>query len=334
MTASCAGPGPAGLRFAGRRAQRRDCPVVSRPSRPRRRAAVASTAVGVVAGLLAVAFVIRALVRDRDTIRAALDIASPAWIALGLGLAAVGMLAIALPWQAVLAVLGGRLRTSQVVARYFVGELGKYIPGGVWPVLGRGELARRGGVARPAAYGSVLLSLASLYLAATLVVVAGLPAAIGDQSRWWLAALVVLPLGVLALHPRVLGTVVTLVGRALRRPIDVVVPSWREAVLLVVRYVPAWLAIGAATWAVARSLDPSAQLVDVGTAAVLSWIVGFVVVPVPGGVGVREAAFVAAAGSLDPGVAAVVAVVTRVLFVAVDATGAAVGSLLLRAPDE
>ncbi len=321
-------------RFAGRPVHRRDCPVVSRPNSPRRRAAVVSTAVGIGAGIVAVAFVIRALLRDRDTIRAALDVASPAWIALGLVLAAVGMIAIALPWRAVLAVLGGRLPTSQVVARYFVGELGKYVPGGVWPVLGRGELANRAGVPRPAAYGSVLLSLASLYLAAAFVVVAGLPAAVSDQSRWWLAALVLVPLGLLALHPRVVGAVVTLLGRLLRRPVDVAVPSWRQAVLLVVRYVPAWLAIGAATWAVARSLDPSAQLVDVGTAAVLSWIVGFVVVPVPGGVGVREAAFVAAAGSLDPGVAAVVAVVARVLFVAVDATGAAVGSLLLRAPAE
>ncbi len=322
-------------RFAGRPVHRRDCPVVSRPNSPRRRAAVVSTVVGIGAGTVAVAFVIRALLRDRSTIRAALDVASPAWIALGLLLAAVGMVAIALPWRAVLAVLGGgRLPTSQVVARYFVGELGKYVPGGVWPVLGRGELANRAGVPRPAAYGSVLLSLASLYLAAAFVVVAGLPAAVSDQSRWWLGALVLVPLGVFALHPRVVGAVVTLLGRVLRRPVDVVVPSWREAVLLVVRYVPAWLAIGTATWAVARSLDPSAQLLDVGTAAVLSWIVGFVVVPVPGGVGVREAAFVAAAGSLDPGVAAVVAVVARVLFVAVDATGAAIGSLLLRAPAE
>ena len=62
----------------------------------------------------------------------------------------------------------------------------------------------------------------------------------------------------------------------------------------------------------------------------LSWIVGFVLVPVPGGVGVREAAFVAAAGSLDPGIAAATAVAARALFVVVDALGAALGTLALR----
>jgi glycosyltransferase 2 family protein len=67
---------------------------------------------------------------------------------------------------------------------------------------------------------------------------------------------------------------------------------------------------------------------------VLSWIVGFVLVPVPGGVGVREAAFVAAAGSLDPGIAAATAVAARALFVLVDALGAALGALALRRAGE
>lgn len=303
---------------------------MSRPASNRRRATVVSTAIGVVAGLLAGAFVVRALLRDRDTIEDALDVAEPGWILLALALAAVGMVAIAVPWRAVLGVLGGSLSLTQIVARYFVGELGKYLPGGVWPILGRGELARRAGVPRPAAYGSVLLSLAALYLAAMLVVAVGLPTIVGGDGSEWLLALVLLPIGVVALHPRVLGAVVALLARITRRPLDVVIPSWGTAVFLVVRYVPAWLAIGGATWAVARSLDPSAAIFDVGTAAVLSWIVGFVVVPVPGGVGVREAAFVAAASSLDPGLAAVVAVVTRVLFVVVDAVGAGVGSTMLR----
>ena len=303
---------------------------MSEPPSERRRARLVSTAIGVVAGLLAVGFVVRALLRDRDTISDALAVASLGWIALGLVLAAVGMVAIAVPWRNVLEVLGGRLSTADVVARYFVGELGKYLPGGVWPILGRGELARRAGVPRPAAYGSVLLSLAALYLAASVVVIAGLPAVVSDDGAGTLAPLVLLPLGILALHPAVVGAVIGLLARVARRPIDVQVPSWSTSVALVVRYVPAWLAIGGATWAVARSLDTDAALLDVGTAAVLSWIVGFVVVPVPGGVGVREAAFVAAAGSLDPGVAAVAAVVARILFVVVDAVGAAVGSVSLR----
>jgi len=294
-------------------------------------AKAASGVVGLLIGGLAAAFVLRTLLRDREEIGDALAGASAGWLVLGFALAAVGMTAIALPWRRALNLLHADLPVGQLVARYYVGEIGKYLPGGVWPILGRGELARRHGVRRAAAYGSVALSLVALYLGAMFVVGAGLPALLaGGDGTGPIAVLLLLPLGVGCLHPAVIGGAITLVERVAKRRLDLAVPTWRASVTLVCLYVPAWLAIGAATWAVARALDPSADLTEVGVAAVLSWVVGFVLVPVPGGVGVREAAFVAAAGSLDPGIAAATALATRVLFVAVDALGAAIGSVALR----
>lgn len=297
------------------------------PSR-NRRARAASTVIGVVLALGAAAFVARALVRDRRQIGDALQDASLWWLALGALLAVVGMTAIAVPWRHALGMLGGDLPMRQVISRYYLGEIGKYVPGGVWPILGRGELAVRWGVRRPTAYGSVLLSLMALYLAAMLVAVAGLPSLLaGEDGAGPVAVLLLLPAGLAALHPRVLHWAIRLTERVAGRRIDVEPPPWRASVALVGRYVPAWLAIGGATWAVARSLDPGADLAEVGAAAVLSWLVGFVLVPVPGGVGVREAAFVAAAGSLAPGIAAATAIATRAIFIAVDAAGALIGSV-------
>ncbi len=304
---------------------------MSTPPARNRRTRVASSVVGVVLGLLAAGFVGRALVRDRDEIGDALQGAAFGWLALATLFAALGMVAIAVPWRRAIRMLGDDLPMRQVLSRYFVGEIGKYVPGGVWPILGRGELAVRWGMRRPTAYGSVLLSLVALYLAAMLVAVAGLPVLLaGDDGSGPVAVLLLLPAGLVALHPRVLAAAIRLTERVAGRRIDVAPPTWRASVALVGRYVPAWIAIGAATWAVARSLDPGADVLEVGTAAVLSWLVGFVLVPVPGGVGVREAAFVAAAGSLDPGIAAATAVAARAIFVAVDAAGAALGSIALR----
>jgi glycosyltransferase 2 family protein len=309
--------------------------VTERASPPssHRRAKAASTSVGVVVALAAGAFVAQALLRNREEIGDALADAAPAWLVGAFATAAVGMIAIAVPWRRAIRLLGDDLPMAQVVARYFVGEIGKYLPGGIWPIVGRGELAHRWGLTRSGAYGSVLLSLFALYLAATFVVVAGLPVLLsGDDGSGPVVVLVMLPVGLAVLHPSVLERIVRIGERVVRRPIELVLPSWGASVGLVGRYVPAWLAIGGATWAVARSLDPSADLLEVGTAAVLSWLVGFVLVPVPGGVGVREAAFVAAAGSLDPGIAAAVAVAARAIFVTVDAVGAVIGSASLRRP--
>ena len=297
-----------------------------------RRGVQAASAVGVVVGAVAVAFVVRTLLRDREEIRAALDGAEPGWLVLALLLAAAGMTAIALPWRRALRLVGGDLPTGHVVARYYLGEIGKYVPGGVWPVLGRAELARRHGLPRTVAYSSVALSLATLYLCALFVVLLGLPALLaGDDGSGPVALVLLLPLGLVLLHPAVLRRGLSLAERATHRSIDVVIPSWRDIVTLVARYLPAWLAIGTATWSVARALDPHADLANVGAAAVLSWVVGFVLVPVPGGVGVREAAFIAAAGSLDPGIAAATAVLARAVFVTVDVVGALLGAAALRA---
>jgi glycosyltransferase 2 family protein len=287
----------------------------------------ASTAVGAGLALLAGFFVVRTLSRNWDEVRDALEQADLLGILGAFLLAGAGMTAIAFPWRRALRLLGGDLTYPEVVARYYLGEIGKYLPGGVWPVVGRGELAARAGVARTPAYGSVALSLGALYLAAMLVVLVGAPAILagasdgsGDRDRY-LWVLTLLPLGILTLHPWALERLRRLGEKLLRRPLHTTIPPWRESLALVVRYVPAWLLIGTATWAVARALGQDVGWLDVAAAAVLSWVVGFVLVPVPGGVGVREAVFIAAAG-FDPGVEAAVALVARVLFVIVDGGGA------------
>jgi glycosyltransferase 2 family protein len=110
------------------------------------------------------------------------------------------------------------------------------------------------------------------------------------------------------------------------RGADIAVPPWRATVGVVASYLPAWLGIWAATWCVARSLDPDAPLLRIGIATALSWTAGFVAVPVPAGAGVREAVFVAASG-LPLGLGATVAVGSRLIFLLVDVAGAGVAAL-------
>jgi uncharacterized membrane protein YbhN (UPF0104 family) len=215
---------------------------------------------------------------------------------------------------------------------YFMGEIGKYIPGGIWPVVGRGELARRGGLQRSAAYASVVLSLAALYLSAMLVTAVLVPLRFldaGDPAALWV--LVLLPVGLLLLHHRVLEWFVARAERLLRRDLPVQIPEWSASLGLVARYVPSWLLIGTATWCIARAFDAGVSWMTIAPAAILSWVVGFVLVPVPGGVGVREAAFVALVGTSVPSsTRATIAVAARLAFMLVDATGAAVGAALWR----
>jgi len=252
--------------------------------------------VGIAIALVCAAFVVARLADEWPDARHALASASVGWIALGVVLAAAGMVTVAFGWRAVLASLGHPLPERKVVGWYFAGEIGKYVPGAVWAVVGRGELATRGGVPRRAAYTSVAWSLALWYLVAAAFACGLAP--------WTFVAAALGLVALLAFRPGV--------------------------VPLLVRYVPAWLFIGAATWSMVRALDPHASLGRMLVITPAAWLAGFLVVPAPGGAGVREAAFVALAGGLEPGVAASAAVLARVAFVSVDAVGAAVGGRLSR----
>jgi uncharacterized membrane protein YbhN (UPF0104 family) len=291
----------------------------------RRTTAIASTVVGVGIALACAAFVAARLHRDWPEAREALTSMAPGWLVLAVVLAAAGMVAVALGWRAVLAELGHPHPTGRVVAWYFAGEIGKYLPGGVWPILGRGELARRGGVKRTAAYPSVALSLGVLYLASALVACVLLPFSLHDADGRVFFVLLLPPVGIACLHPAISARAEALAAKVLRRPLDVRVPTFGEALVLVARYVPAWILIGGGTWAVTRALDPHASFARIVMATAVSWLAGFLAVPVPGGVGVREAVFTALAGE-PSGVATSAAVVSRVVFVAVDAVGALVSA--------
>ena len=294
-------------------------------------AARVSTLIGALIALGGAAFVVTRIAGEWPQAREALQGASWGWLVPAGLAAAAGMAWFATSWRSCVRALGHDAPTRSVVGWYFLGQLGKYLPGGLWPLLGRGEMATRSGLPRPVAYNSVALSMAVTYLAAAVAVVILLPinASAGDGGTWWLLAAV--PVGVAVLHPAVLGRLLRIAERVLGDGAHPRIPPWTTSIRLIARHLPGWAAIGLATWLVAIAFDADAELVPVVAAGIFSWIVGFVAVPVPGGIGVREAAFVAAAGSLSPPIAATVAVVSRLLFMLVDAGGAAVAVGPLRA---
>ena len=292
----------------------------------RRGLAWLSTLVGLAIGGVTTYYVVRTLADEWPAASEALKGATIGWILIAAVAALLSMAGMGWGWGFVLRLFGVRVPAVRVVSWYFVGEMGKYLPGGVWTVLGRGELARRGGVPRTRAYASVAMSLAMLYLAALFVAAAFLPFAVsGGGANRWMLFLLALPVGVVGLHHAVLERLLALVVQVSGRDITLEIPRWRDSLTMVACYLPAWLLVGGATWAVASALDPGASFSRIMFAAVLSWIAGFIAVPVPAGAGVREAVLVASSG-LDPGTAAATAIVARLLFLVADLVGAALGA--------
>lgn len=295
------------------------------------RAARLVTGFGLVLGGAAVFFVVRRLIKDWPEVEPYIQDANVAWLAVAGACAVAGMSSIGWGWRHVMRTLGADPPALRTIAWYFVGELGKYVPGGVWPVLGRGELARRGGIDRSRAFTSVALSLGMLYLAAMFTAAAFLPFALAGGGGFspWMLCLLALPVGVVLLHHDVLDWLMAKASRATKRTIKVEVPKWHDSLILVARYIPTWLFIGTATYAVARSITSDVGYARMMFATILSWVVGFLAVPVPSGAGIRETVLFAAAGVPKP-IAITTAVGARIIFVFVDVAGAAICAPFVR----
>jgi glycosyltransferase 2 family protein len=197
-------------------------------------------------------------------------------------------------WQVLLAGLGSPLRTTAAGRILFIGQLGKYIPGSVWPVLAQMELGARAKVPRPrSATASILTMLLSL-LTGLLTAAVTLPFA--RQSGDYLWVFLVVPVIAVCLHPKVLNPLLNKLLKLAKRP-----PLDQPLTGRVLAHALAWaftacIFNGLQIWILVEKFGAPAgktALIALGGYA-FAWCVGFVIVIAPAGAGVRDVLLVAA----------------------------------------
>jgi glycosyltransferase 2 family protein len=238
------------------------------------------------------------------------------------------LFATMLVWRLLLAALGSPLPVRAAARVMFVGQLGKYLPGSVWPVLAQMELGHSYQVPRHrSATASVLTILLSL-LSGLLAALVTLPFVAGSTPYLW--AFLAAPVLLVLLHPRVLNRVLErLLRLAKRPPLERPLAGRALAGALAWAFV-SWILFGLQVWFLATRLGAPAgktAVLAVGGFA-FAWCVGFLVVFAPAGAGVREVLLVATLGPvLGAGSATAVALVSRAVMTAGDllTAGAAAG---------
>jgi glycosyltransferase 2 family protein len=304
-------------------------PDAARPTSGRRGAVRLA---GLLVAAAAIAFCAKAVAGQWPQVRHSLGNARPGSLIVALVCSALSMVGLGALWWRCLRLFGRPVRLPDALAWYFGGELGKYLPGGVWSVLGRAELARRdGGISRGTSYGTTLVSYGAMCAGSAFAcgLLAAPTAADGRGLGWAWALLALIPLAVLLVHPVVLGRLLGLARRLSRGRITLAPPPWPAMLRLIAWSVPAWLLLGAAAAAVADALGHDHDAARVAFAAIAAWIIGFVVVPVPAGAGLRELVFVFTCG-LPAAPAATLAAIARLMLVLVDGFAGLAGLLAVR----
>ena len=266
------------------------------------------------------ALLIVALIRTYD--RLPRDVFHVRWgyAAAAIGVIAAANTASAVVWSYVLRGQGLHVSSATSIRILSLSQLAKYIPGGIWQPIGWLEFARRSGISRGAGGLSILLQM-SVMVAGALIVGPVLLAIDGSAGAFiWL--LLVVPAVLVALHPRVLDRLIALVSRMLHRTLDLPSVSFPRLLGGVGMSVPIWLGYGGALVLAVESLNLAFadRTMLLGGAFAVAWAVGFLALPVPGGLAVREAVLmlILRGGGVSTAEAAAIAIASRLYFVAAE----------------
>ena len=257
---------------------------------PPRRALWRVVQVGLAAIVLVL--VLRKLAEEWGAVKLALDQARPNWLALAAsGLIVLATYAILIEtWRVLLRGWQHEIPFVDAARIWTISNLGKYLPGKVWSITALVVMTREYGVsAAEGATASVLVTLVNTIVGFVVAIVAG--ASLLRLPPYVVVVLAVIAAAVLA-SPSALPRLGALAGRVLRR--EIVLRPLARRVLLIAALLTAlaWLMYGVAFWLFTIGLlggTPGA-IRDYVAVFAGSYLLGFVAIFSPAGVGVREGA--------------------------------------------
>lgn len=257
----------------------------------------------------------------------------PGPAALALALLVAGLQTSMLAWRAILADLGSPLPLGTAARIIYVAQLGKYLPGSVWPIVLQMQRGRDAGVPRARAAAASLIMIALAVVTGALVGLLALPALMGGGGSRYTLTLLALPVGVVLLHPAVINRLIEIGLRVLRRPPLEHRLSAAGLLAAAAFFLASYLLFGLQAFVLAVALGGAGAgslVLAVGGFAVAS-AAGLAFVVAPAGAGVREAVLVLVLSTAIPtSAAAAVAIASRLLSVLADALVAALAVLSAR----
>jgi len=224
---------------------------------------------------------------------------------------------IGLGWNLILRLLGAVVGYKRALKIYLLTELGRYIPGKVWTMVGKVYLLKREGVGPVKAATSVMVRLAVHVVSGLLIFLVSLlfwtPA---ESVRRVYLLLFLLPAGLLFLHPSVFGRVLNLALKKLKRDSIEFTLKYEHIILLILFWCGWWVLVGFSIYFLIISIYPLsfALLPAIIGICAITWLAGFLSFVVPAGLGVVEGMLVLLVGLYLPvHMAILLALLVRVL---------------------
>lgn len=283
--------------------------------------------------LLVVAAVSIAVARNWRAVSADIDRIDAGSFALAAVLVCLPPLLTVLAWRILLADLGSPLHVAPAGGVFFVGQLGKYVPGAVWSIVAQAEIGARLHIPRRRSAVVAFVTVAIAAICGLIVGVPALPLLItrddSSAATGWMV-LLAMPLLAVVLWPRLLNWAIATVLKILRRePLEREL-SGRAVLSATLLLIGAWLCSGLHVLVLARATSTDYEsgqllLATLSGFALASSLAMFSVI-LPAGVGVREGVLVLILAPVtSTSAATAVVVISRFLTVAADVLFALLG---------
>lgn len=242
-----------------------------------------------VAVLIVLVYVGRRIARQWDELSALPGAIHVNWtlVALSGAVVLVSYAVLIWTWQQMVRAWGERISIRDGARIWFISNLGRYVPGKVWQIGAMGVMAQRAGVSPLAAVGSSLvISIINVITGIAVAMACGTGSL--DAPAWALPLTVALAAGVVAV-PWFLPLVSPLFARVFRRKVTIPRLPPSAVWLAAGGCTAAWLLYGAAFRLLhVALLGPTGDLLRSTAAFTGSYILGFLALFAPGGIGVRE----------------------------------------------
>ena len=145
------------------------------------------------------------------------------FLAFSLVLSIVGAFLIALGWNLILRVLGGRLAHKRALKIFFLTDLAKYVPGKVWTMVGKVYLCTKEGIPVARTSASVVIQPLIQVISGMLMFLVSLPfwTKTSDFMNKLYLFLPLIPIGLIVLYPPIMTKVLNFVlTRLKQKPIE------------------------------------------------------------------------------------------------------------------
>ncbi|MEO0076613.1 MAG: hypothetical protein ABIJ94_00550 [candidate division WOR-3 bacterium] len=192
--------------------------------------------------------------------------------------------------------------------------LPKYAPGKVWGILGKVYLAKKEGITEQASVISISLETILVLLGGVILfLLTASPVVKGKISYTYY--LFIIPICLIITYPKILIGITNFFLRIFKRPLITFMPKYLQIIELLTLYTLSWALQGIGIYFLIKSFYPISlnKMFLIAGLHAFSWVIGFVSIITPAGLGIKEGIFSYFLKFIFPsGIAILIALLVRV----------------------